>query len=539
MSEYDYDVAIVGFGPVGQALAGLLGQAGHRVGVFERFHGVYPLPRAIRLDGHAMRLFQRLGIAEEVQRDAVPVDRYLWFGADDEVILDLRFDGVTHPSGWNSDYLFYQPHTEAALVAAVLQQPTVTVHRGWSASELSQTDDGIRLTVRAHPDGTPGEQAATRTVSARYVVGADGANSFVREACGIGWVDLGFAERWLVCDVRPDDMADFAHLPLAAQYCNPLRPSVAVRNGVSHRRWEFMLLDGDDAEALAENPALTWKLLEGHFSPNQGALVRHAVYEFRSLIAEAMRRDRALLAGDAAHLMPPFMGEGMCSGLRDANNLAWRLDLILRGVASDRLLDTYTPERRHQNEVSVQISIMMGQVSCTLDPAAAAGRDAAFRSGQAPPPPLVPGLGDGVNHHPADGAADPVAGHLAVQGRVRRDGEEGRFDDLVGHGFAVICREGDPGALLGADRLAFLEAIGATLVSLDGSAPGAVADADGALTRWLDDNGLAAVIARPDFYAFGGVADRSQLPALVDELRELVAATQNPQGEPMSTRESR
>jgi hypothetical protein len=271
-----------------------------------------------------------------------------------------------------------------------------------------------------------------------------------------------------------------------------------------------MLLPGEEPSDF-DDPARVWALLAPFMAPEEGTIVRKAVYEFRSLHADTMRAGRVLLAGDAAHLMPPFMAEGMCSGLRDANNLAWRLDHVLRGVASDGLLDTYSSERRHQNEAMFRISMEMGRVSCTLDPEAAAARDAALRSGAVPPPPPMPGIGPGVIH-----AGDsPLTGRLAVQGRIEHGGRAGLLDDVLHPRWVVACAGGDPRSVLGDDRMRFLAGdLRAAVVSLD-----EVRDIDGALTAWLVDAGAAAVVARPDAYVFGAVQDLTELGSLIDDLR--------------------
>jgi 2-polyprenyl-6-methoxyphenol hydroxylase-like FAD-dependent oxidoreductase len=516
LTQIDHDVLIVGYGPVGQALASLLGEQGHDVEVVERFEELYGLPRAIRLDGEAMRLIQRLGLVDQIRSEIAAPEHYFWFGADGEPIVDIPIG--PSPAGWHSGYTFYQPALEGALDLLARSRARVTV--GWAAEKLAWHADHVEVTLRRGAGlerGVWQPTDETRVVRARYVVGADGANSFVRTACGIPWLDLGFEEPWLVVDVRPNNMSEFDHLPSPAQYCDPKRPRVEVRNGSSHHRWEFMLLE-DESPAEFQTEAAVWRLLEPYFRPDQGTIVRHAVYEFRSLIAEQMRSGRALLAGDSAHLMPPFMGEGMCSGFRDANNLAWRLDLVLRGVAPEQILDAYTSERRFQNEATVGISIEMGKVSCTLDPVVAARRDAAFRSGDVPPPPPLPGLGPGLRHR----TPDPVAGERAVQGRVATTRASGLFDDVVGRGFVLLSASGDPFAVLGPDQLAFLDRIGTQIVTLDAAVLGAVTDLDGELSGWLSAAGLQAIISRPDYYAFGGVSSSSELPGLVDDLRDQI-----------------
>ena len=286
----DFDVAIVGYGPVGQALAALLGRAGHRVAVFERFGEVYRLPRAVHLDHEIMRLLQSLGLSEVLADEMVPVDEYRWLGADGEPLL--RFEPRSPaPSGWEADYMFFQPELERAIDSHACAPAGITVARGWTAEALVQSDEQVELTLRRVTEEEPGRLALTgetRTVSARWVVGADGANSFVREASGISRRDLGFQERWLVVDVEPHDMAAVAHLPIASQRCDPSRPTTIVQSGPRHRRWEFMLLPDEQASDF-EDPERVWALLEPWYRPQDGPLTRSAVYEFRSMLADQMR----------------------------------------------------------------------------------------------------------------------------------------------------------------------------------------------------------------------------------------------------------
>ncbi len=503
-AEEMYDVAIVGYGPVGQTLAALLGRCGHRVAVIERHHDIYPLPRAVRADGEVLRVMQNLGVIDEIAHELLPVSQYTWFGADGRPILEIQIP--PHSSGW-PDVLFHQPTLELALRARVAREDSVDVLLGWAVESVSQTADTVSITATS-------DRGQSATIRAQYVIGADGANSIVRRAVGIPQVDLGFSENWLVVDIRPHDMADFNHLPTACQMCDPKRPVTIVGNGTRHRRWEFMLLPGETPDDWAD-PGRIWEMLGDATGPDRAELVRHAVYNFRSLIADSLQVGRVFLAGDAAHVMPPFMGEGMCTGIRDANNLAWKLDLVLRDLGPTTLLETYTPERLPFVHHAVHVSVEMGKVSCLLDPMAAAGRDEAMRSAAGAPPPPPPRLGGPLSNANRD---DPLAGTLSVQGTLRgADGATRRADELL-PGFVLLLRTGTVAGVAALTTLDWFTSIGGRFATLDPESDGRLDDADGRLTGWLDDHGAAGVLYRPDQYVFGSADDRSAVAELLEQL---------------------
>jgi 2-polyprenyl-6-methoxyphenol hydroxylase-like FAD-dependent oxidoreductase len=506
------DVAIVGYGPVGQTAAALLAQHGHRVAVYERYGDLYRRPRAAHFDDEAMRVWQTIGIVDEIAGDLLPATTYDWFGADGEQILRIE-QHAPGPSGWARGYLFYQPDLETALDRTIERLDGVTLHRGWNADGLSQHGDHAVLTLRRAVERQPGVLEVTEettTVRARYIIGADGANSFVRQAAGVALDDLGFAEHWVVADIRPHDIEALAHLPVTCQWCDPDRPHMHSRIGRRHRRFEFMLLPDERPEDF-EDTARMWELLAPWMTPDDGELVRHTVYEFRGRVAETARAGRVLLVGDAAHTMPPFLGQGLCSGVRDIITLVWRLDLVLRGLVDDRVLDAYNAERRPQIEWIVNLSAEMGRVSCVLDADAAAERDAALRAADAPPPIDFPPLPAGLL-----AAGAPLAGARAIQGTVRHGERSGRFDDVIGRGFVLLTTRR---VRLTADQAAFLLRIGGDIAALDG-----VEDLDGRLTAWLDEHGVEAVLIRPDFYVFGA-GPLDAIPELLDDLRSQLSIT--------------
>ena len=506
------DVVVVGYGPVGQMVAVLLGQRGHRVEVIERWPEAYPLPRAVHFDHEIGRILQSAGVAGALEGKTVPATVYEWRNAKGETLIRFGRDAERSLSGWPESSMFCQPELEAILDRRARELPSVSVERGCEAVGLALAHDGVTLEARRR-DGSP------RTLRARYAVGCDGTNSLVRGQIGSGWHDLGFHFDWLVVDVQPVDPRWDG--PINWQLCDPARPTTLVSGGPGRRRWEFMRLPHETLDELNSEQA-AWRLL-GPWGLHEGnaKLERHAVYTFRARWADRWRNGRALIAGDAAHQMPPFAGQGMCAGLRDAANLAWKLDLVLRGRANEALLDSYMTERSPHVSSMIQLSVELGRIICVADPAEAAARDARMvgeaqdRSApvDAPLPPLGPGCF-------AEGAL--AAGQLFVQDTVRSRGVSGRFDDVVGRGFVLAGTEGDPAAALDAEGAAFFASLGGISVHV---APGAaVEDVNGGYARWFRRHGAAVALVRPDFAVFGAAAQVAGTRALVAALRERLHA---------------
>lgn len=403
-----YDVAIVGLGPTGATLANLCGLQGLRTVVFELSDQPFPQPRACHLDAEIARVLQGIGLEAQLH-ELLTVSRGMEYV--DRPGLDARrlftFEGFERPEllGWHEDYVFIQPQLDTALRDALGRFPHVEVQLGHAAPPV---DDLVAL--------------------AQFVVAADGASSPTRQELGIDLLDRGYDEEWLVVDVFLRPGAEPPLPGIIQQVCDPARGATFVPSHRQHRRWEFKLEPGEapDPWALVE----PWGVHAG-----LGEMVRARTYRFHALVAERWRGgpgDRVLLAGDSAHQMPPFMGQGMCSGIRDAANLAWKLATAVHGELDEPagrcLLGTYERERRPHIEAVIDMSVQAGQLIADLSDDLASGRDLRLPEPDRPDPnrwSRLPGLDLG--------APFPV-GHQVPQPPLH----EGRFDDLLGLGWAVV-----------------------------------------------------------------------------------------------------
>lgn len=504
-----YDVAIVGYGPVGQALATLLGRQGWSVLVLEKQSVLYPLPRACHLDHEAMRILQAMGIAEEINAAVVPAREYLLLRADLSVLSDLPRDWQT-PSGWEASYHFYQPDIEGIFDAAAKSTPGVTVQQSTTVRTISDLGDHVALTV----DGceTP--------VHARFVIGADGANSLVREQAGISRYDLGFQSTWVVVDVKLKEGAKCPDVPDTGQVLDPSQPSHMAWLGGDYYRWEFMIVDGADP-AEAALPENIWPKLERWITKDTATLLRSTAYTFRSLVATTFNHGRVLLAGDAAHLMPPFMGQGMISGLRDAMTLSWMLNMVLKGTAPVDFMGAYTASRHAHVTEYISESIRLGQMVCETDPVKAAERDRKLEAQTEANPPFQPRLGAGF----VDGQ---LGGLLAVQPRISSCGGA-LLDDVDGPSFALLTVSPDvlgdlsPAAV---HRLELLDASVAAIVARDAGAPvragRSLVEQGNRFAEWLGRAAANWVLVRPDGYVFDSGSGTQALEESICKLHAYV-----------------
>jgi 2-polyprenyl-6-methoxyphenol hydroxylase-like FAD-dependent oxidoreductase len=520
------DVVIVGYGPVGQTLAALLGHQGHDVVVLERQTAMYTRPRAVTLDNEVTRVLAGIGIGSYFEEFCLPSWQYDWQNAEGQTLIHFEF-GNEPGSGRPLNVTFHQPSLEARLIELVATLPSVEVRRGATVVDVVERDDDVVVTYET-ADGH------RQAVSATYVVGCDGANSRVREALDPEIEDRGFFYDWAVLDVLPHDKDRVENWePRNLQICDPARPTTVVSAGPGRRRWEFFLLPDEDPETF-EDDAYAWQLLKPwDLTPENADMERAAVYRFRAMCCDTWRSGRLVLAGDAAHLMPPFIGQGLCSGVRDAANVAWKLDAILRGVAAADLLETYTSERRAHVQHAIGMSVELGKVICIADPEAAAERDAQMlaaggRPDQALKPVPPPTLGPGVTRRKPDGSPLGPAGQFAGHGVVRLpDGKVGPHDDLVLPAFALGASFDAREHLTAESVAAFLGLGGVFEHFVDGAAElrqeagyRQVADVGGYYLPHMAERGFSAAIVRPDYYLFGASLAADEVQGLVDDLLE-------------------
>lgn len=481
-----YDVAIVGLGPTGATLANLLGAAGLSVLVLEKEAGIFPLPRAIHFDGEVLRILQAAGLRAQALAISRPGTEGMHFvnGAG-ETMLIRGGSAALGPHGCANNYYFHQPELEAVLRAGLARFARVDVQLRQELTAVAQDAEATTLTYRSVAHGE------TRTARARYLVGCDGARSLVRQHIGGNMVDLGLRQPWLVFDVVLEQ--DVALPEHTVQHCDPRRPMTYCNVVGKRRRWEIMVLPEDDRDALVQ-PETLWQMVAPWVQPAQARLERAAIYTFHSVIADRWRSSRLFLAGDACHQTPPFLGQGMCAGIRDAANLAWKLHAVLDGRAPDALLDSYASERKPHVHALITLAVRLGNIIQTTDAALAAQRDAKFRAGQPeifelPPQLLGAGAFDAT---PGSPAGQPFPQPRLPDGRL--------LDELLGRRSAVI-----------ASQATLASASPATAERWRRSGALVITPPAPAVEAWLQSHNANAVILRPDRYIVGVARTGSDL----------------------------
>ena len=522
-----WDVAIVGSGPVGLTLANLLGVMGVRTVVIERNATTVQEPRAVSIDDESLRTMQAAGVVEDVQGSIVA-----GYGSHYYTPGRIRFAKVEptgRPYGYPRRNAFRQPVLEGQLRDALGRFNHVEALYGWSLDRYTTQDDGVALELT----GPGGER---RSIQAGYLVGCDGAASQVREQQGVQLEGTTFDERWLIVDLENNENTT-KHTEV---FCDRRRPCITLPGPDRTRRFEFKLLPGEtDAELL--DAEMVQQLLARHGADPHATIRRKTVYRFHARVAPRWSFGRVLLAGDAAHLTPPFAGQGMNSGIRDAHNLAWKLAAVLRGVAGPGLLDSYQQERKDHIWQMVHLALRMGRImsppswlngvltqagflALNLVPPA---RDYVAQMKYKPPPRFHAGflLPDGRGRQ-------SIVGRLLPQPLVRTaDGQSVLLDEVLGNRFTLLLRTASPAEDFARLSQPIWAALGANPVAIvpDGAVVpiagiDVVAALDGALDGVLAGYGRHALLLRPDHYVAAAIPlDAPDGPAKAVEA--LLAAT--------------
>jgi 3-(3-hydroxy-phenyl)propionate hydroxylase len=515
-----WDVVIVGAGPVGMLCGVLLGAYGVRTLIVERNAGMMTIPRAISMDNDALRALQAAGVLDYLRDQMPAVPTWQLISSSVGNLMRIEFHGVV--DGHPKLVAFSQPALERALRAAFERHDCTELREGVECMGLQQDASGVRLTCRSND--------AEFDVQARYVLGADGANSFVRKALKLGFDGYTYQEDWLIVDVAS---APGEHLENVRMLSDPRRPYVHVPGADGAQRWEFMLMPGETREEM-ERPETIRALMEPWGDISQMHVLRTAVYRFHARTADRIRVGRVLLAGDAAHITPPFAGQGLCAGLRDALNLSWKLNWALRGWADERILDSYNEERLPHVRRMIGLAVYIGRLLMPTNRLYAASRDLFLRMMRAIAPirraldtmrskPSA-AFTSGLFLDPARGEGRLSPGAPLPQGIVRRaDGGLVWADDAFGGALTLVGFGLDPQTMLSADTIDAWRSAGGSCVFLRGrqqnlanhSVPRSVVleDETGIYVGEHTRAGTIAVV-RPDRVVLG-VAPRERATELV------------------------
>lgn len=472
----DADIAVIGLGPVGATLTGLLGRRGLRVLAIEKDENVFPLPRAAHIDHTGLRTIQEIGCLNEVLSNMIRNKRLDLLDADRCPLVTVAADQRSI-SGLPTSVYFYQPEFDRLLRQKATSYPSVDVRVGSEMIDIAPDTSGVTLTLK--------NKEGIKSVRVGWVVGCDGAGSRVRDILKIKLESLGFDEKWLVLDLLLKEPHSALPADHVIEVCDPARPYLTTPISTNRQRFEFMLLPGENPDDMLR-PDMILQLLEGWIPQAKYEIERAAVYTFHGLLARQWRFGRVFIAGDAAHQTPPFLGQGMCAGIRDVSNLAWKLSLVVQKNAPSVLLDTYETERSPHARFVIEAAIRIGRVVCELDTLRATERNRRLRARDS-----------GIESELAFALPLLQPGPLVVEGGgslfIQPEFEGKYLDDMVGQRFLVLSRTR---AALGASASWWESRMGAMILVL-AERPNEY------LLQWLESQRAGVAVVRPDRYVMG------------------------------------
>ncbi|KVA46622.1 bifunctional 3-(3-hydroxy-phenyl)propionate/3-hydroxycinnamic acid hydroxylase [Burkholderia cepacia] len=501
-------VAIVGAGPNGVAMANLLGLYGIATVIVEKAADVVEFPRAVGIDDEALRMFQTAGLADELSRDIIQNVPLRMFKANGECFADIR--PSIREFGWWRRNIFMQQLAERTLRSGLDRYPHVSLRTSEEVVDVEQDDGGVTLQVRR----ADGRQYA---LQADYVVAADGGRSPMRELLGVTLAGTTHPIKWVVVDVKNAGLDQ----PCTALNCDPRRPNVCIYLPFDFRRWEFLVFPHEDEAAIAQPDSIRALIAPYVDDIDRVEIVRARTYTHHSRVAERFVVGRVAFVGDAAHLSPPWIGQGLNAGLRDVGNLAWKLAGIVRGALHPGVISTYESERRDHAKAMIDLADTFGAMLMPTNRLVAFVRDRVLGLVR-----FAPGLKDYIlqmRFKPMPsytrgivlpGGSDAV-GRMIVQPDVETaDGVRRKLDDVLGPWFSIVGWQCDPQACLSDDDRAYWTSLGAVFVQVSRSRSGSsrarrvtsvhgsacVEDVDNALAAWFDRHAGPLVVVRPDRY---------------------------------------
>ncbi len=555
-SDEMVDVVISGLGPTGLVLAHILGQRGHHVVVLEREPVFYGNARAVYTDDECMRIFQSIGMADELQKDML-VDTPVQLARPDGSVI-MQYKPLKRPNGWSIINFFYQPYLETSLTQGLKKYPNIELRRGRELIDFQQDQDKVLIQHQATQEYRFSDQTDTKiqshtdldiqSIAARYLIGADGGRSTVRAKLGIEMTGKNFPEPWLVVDLKQKQQhKGLRHLPYFNFVVDPNLPVVSCVQPDGHHRFEF-LLKKDQSKEQMEQPEMVRALISKYVNPDDFEVKRKLVYTFNALVAKKWRDQRVLLAGDAAHMTPQFMGQGASSGIRDAYNLGWKLSHVLLAKADEKLLDSYSDERHDHAKAMIDSSVFLKDLVSMTNPISTKFRDGVIKmiqhipklktwaqeGGLKPDPIYTKGHYFGLSRQ----YRCSVEGSLAPQPMVRNiNGKRVLLDDVLGRDYAILGFACDPTEKISEQSMQILDYIGTrfiTVHSYAGRPQGSierdfnqhvteVEDVQGEWEKWMKratkKSEQNIVILRPDRFVFA-VVSSAQLNDAILQLKQ-------------------